>query len=281
MAGIASAPALLGALLLPGALLLSACGGEAGSGGPPHGEGPSSEGGGALLILAASDLVAALPEIARLFEVQTGTRAEFVLGSSGNLAAQIEHGAPADLYLSANRHFVDRLEDRGHLVPGARRDYAVGRLALVSAPGRPLPDDLAELAHPGYQVIALANPEHAPYGMAAREALESAGLWNELRPRLVYAENIAQATQFIRTGNADAGIVALGVILGDRDWPHRLVEAHRHGPLLQAAAVVRGSRREAAARAFLEFLVGPEGQAVLARYGFEPPSGSSKEAPDR
>lgn len=281
MAGIASAPALLGAFLLPPALFLSACGGEAGSGGPPQREAPPSEEGGALLVLAASDLVAALPELARLFEVRTGIRADLVLGSSGNLAAQIEQGAPADLYLSANSHFVDRLEGRGHLVPGTRRDYAMGRLALVSAPDRPLPDGLPDLARPGFQVIALANPEHAPYGTAAREALESAGIWDDLRPRLVYAENIAQATQFVRTGNADAGIVALGVILGDRDWPHRLVEAHRHDPLLQAAAVIRGTRREMAARAFLEFLVGPDGQAILARYGFEPPSGSSKEAPDR
>ncbi len=273
-------PILLFSLLsLVAAFLLAACGGESGAGGWGAGESSVREGEGTnlppdreprLLVLAASDLVHALPEIVEEFRTRTGMGVDLVLGSSGNLATQIENGAPADLYFSANRHFVDRLEGRGHLVPGTRRDYAVGRLALISSPGSAPPTGLAELAGPEFQVIALANPEHAPYGMAAREALQTQGLWDRLSSRLVYAENIAQATQFVRTGNADAGIVALGVILGERNWDHRLMPDHLHTPLLQAAAVIQGSRNEAAARRFLEFVLAKEGQAILARYGFEP-----------
>ena len=270
---------LFGLLSLLAAFLLAACGGESGAGGWGAGESSAREVEGTnlppdreprLLVLAASDLVHALPEIVEEFRARTGMGVDLVLGSSGNLAAQIENGAPADLYFSANRHFVDRLEGRGRLVPGTRRDYAVGRLALISSPGSAPPTGLAELAGPEFQVIALANPEHAPYGMAAREALQTQGLWDRLSSRLVYAENIAQATQFVRTGNADAGIVALGVILGERNWDHRLIPDHLHTPLLQAAAVIQGSRNEAAARRFLEFVLAKEGQAILARYGFEP-----------
>jgi molybdate transport system substrate-binding protein len=254
------------------AFLLTACGGEPAAGGEDR-EAPSPDGVPRLLVLAASDLVHALPEIVEAFHARTGLGVDLVLGSSGNLATQIENGAPADLYFSANQHFVDRLEGRGRLVPGTRRDYAVGRLALISTPGSAPPAGLAELAGPEFQVVALANPEHAPYGMAAREALQAQELWDRIASRLVYAENIAQTTQFVRTGNADAGIVALGVILGERNWEHRLIPAHLHAPLLQVAAVVQGSRNEAAARRFLDFVLAEEGQTILAGYGFEPATG--------
>jgi molybdate transport system substrate-binding protein len=270
---------LLGCLV---AVVLAACGGDSGAGGWGTGESsarkedradPPPDREPRLLVLAASDLVHALPEIVEEFQARTGTGVDLVLGSSGNLATQIENGAPADLYFSANRHFLDRLEGRGRLVPGTRRDYAVGRLALIAAPGTAPPAGLAELAGREFQVIALANPEHAPYGMAAREALQAQGLWDGLASRLVYAENIAQATQFVRTGNADAGIVALGVILGERNWDYRLIPDHLHAPLLQAAAVIQGSRHEVTARRLLEFVLAAEGQTILARYGFEPAMG--------
>lgn len=255
--------------------LLPGCRREPGAGNEGGGAGPSASE-TRLLVLAASDLLHALPEIVERFEDRTGTGVDLIFGSSGNLATQVEQGAPADLYLSASRRFVDRLEGRGHLVPGTRRNYAVGRLALVSAPGSPAPARLSELAGPDFQIITLANPEHAPYGMAAQEALRTQELWDRLAPRLVYTENVAQATQFVRTGNADAGLVALGVILGDRSWDHHVVSADLHAPLLQTAAVIQGNRHEAAARAFLDFVLADEGQAILARYGFDPPSAENE-----
>jgi molybdate transport system substrate-binding protein len=216
----------------------------------------------------------ALPEVARGFEAATGVASDLVLGSSGNLAAQVEQGAPADLYLSADRSFVDRLEVRGHLVPGTRRDYAVGPVTLLVADGRAVPGRLQELTHPAYQVIALANPEHAPHGRAAREAMERAGIWDPLAPRLVFAENVAQAAQFVRTGNADAGFVALGLLREEEGSRHLPLDPDLHGPLVQAGAVVRGSRDAVAAAAFLEWMTAPEGREILSRFGFLPPPGN-------
>jgi molybdate transport system substrate-binding protein len=224
-----------------------------------------------LLVLAASDLQGVLPEMVAEFEHTGGPAVDLVLGSSGNLAAQIENGAPADLFFSANQAFVDRLEDGGLLVPGTRRDYAIGRLALVAPPGVPPPARPGDLRSDRYGIIALANPEHAPYGAAAREALQAQGHWDAIASRAVLAENVAQAAQFVRTGNADAGIVAIGVVLGYQGWRHELVPGDLHSPLVQTAAVVRGSAREEEARAFLALVTSARGAEMLARYGFEPP----------
>lgn len=259
----AGLPACLAALLVA---ILVACGAEGDDAGPRVG--PEGD---RILVLAASVLIVAMPELVRLFEEREGGEVDVVLGSSGNLAAQIEAGAPADLYLSANRAFVDRLEAGGHLVEGSRRSYAAGRLALVVPPGRPVPDGLSALSGEGFAVVALANPEHAPYGQAAREALESIGIWGALEPRLVYAENVAQVAQFVRTGNADAGILALGVVRGERSWTTQVIPAELHRPLFQEGAVVRAGSSPEGARAFLDLILAEEGQRILARYGFEPP----------
>lgn len=228
---------------------------------------------GRILVLAASSLQFALPEIVAEFERRTGTGADMVFGSSGSLVAQIESGAPADLFLSADRGFVDRLEQRGLTVPGSIRPYATGRIALVVPPGQTLPAGLADLTSPAYAVIALANPETAPYGLAARQALESAGLWIALQPRLVYSENIAQAAQFVRTGNADAGLLALPVVLEVDGWAHRPIDPASHSPIVQAGAVIADGPRASAAAGLLELIASPAGAEILSRYGFGPPGG--------
>lgn len=248
-------------------LLLGACGPVEGarSGDPPgDAEAP-------LLVLAAADLQYALPAIVRLHERATGRRVAVVLGSTGNLAAQIENGAPGDVFLAANEAFLDRLEAAGRVRPGSRRVYAVGRLALTWAPGTSPPAGLADLARPEYREVAIAHPEHAPYGAAARQALVAVGAWDALRPRLVHGENVAQAFQFVRTGNARAGLVALGVALGVPGTPYHVVDDALHAPLRQAGAVLAGAPRAEEASAFLDLLASPEGLAVLARYGFEDP----------
>jgi molybdate transport system substrate-binding protein len=250
--------------LLGGAALAvaAACGGEGG------GQAAEAE---ALLVLAAADLQAAMPELVAHYEATTGRRAEVILGSTGNLTSQIEQGAPGDVFLAANESFIDRLAGRDLILPESRRVYAIGPLVLVSAAGVPLPASVADLADAGYGTIAIANPEHAPYGMAAREAMQSAGVWDAVRPRLVMGENIAQALQFVRTGNADAGIVALGLVVQLPDMAHRLVDPGLHAPLRQTGAVLRGSARPADAAAFLDLVTGERGQAILQSHGFEPP----------
>jgi molybdate transport system substrate-binding protein len=226
---------------------------------------------GVIRVLAASDLQVALPEVAAGFHARTGIAVELVFGSTGNLATQIENGAPADLFLAANESFVHRLDRGGHTDPASKRIYAVGRLAIAWPRGTPEPAGLASLSSPAYRTLAIANPEHAPYGAAAREALHEVGVWDTLARRLVLAENVAQVLQFVRSRNADAGIVALGVALGQPDVPHRVVDAHLHAPLLQAGVVLRRSERPAEAAALLDELARGEGQAILRRFGFDPP----------
>jgi molybdate transport system substrate-binding protein len=224
-----------------------------------------------LLVFAAADLQLALTELADRYTAGSGRRPDLVFGSTGNLAMQIENGAPADLFFAANQSFVERLAALGMVADGSRRVYAHGRLALVWRDGATQPHDLVALANPGYRAIAIANPEHAPYGVAAREALRAAGVWDQVRDRLVNGENIAHAYQFVRTGNADAGLVAVGLVLGPGSRPHLVVPETLHSPLRQEAAVMRASPRSEEAIRFLEYVLSAEGQEVLRRYGFEPP----------
>jgi molybdate transport system substrate-binding protein len=239
-------------------------GGENGAGG--------SESDPPLLVFAASDLRDAFESLIPRFEGETGIRIDLVLGSTGNLTSQIENGAPADLFLAANESFLDRLERGGLLEPGTRRVYARGRLALVWSDSSAPPEGLVEaLEWASTRTLALANPEHAPYGTAAREVLERLGIWMALTPRMVLGENVAQALQFVETGNADLGLVALSLVQEGRTRPHLLVADSLHRPLRQAAGVVRGSRAPEEARRLLDWILSPEGQTILRRYGFEAP----------
>jgi molybdate transport system substrate-binding protein len=259
------APGWIVAMIGLVALALMGCGG---------GDSGVAGGGEPLLILAASDLQAAFVEIEDRYTETTGQRLTIVYGSTGNLAAQIEHGAPADAFFAANERFMDRLSAAGAIEEETRRVYAIGRLALVWRAGMSTPAGGADLGRPEYTTIAIANPDHAPYGMAGREALEAAGIWERVVPRLVLGENVAQTYQFVRTGNADVGIVALGLVGTPDRVPHLVVPESEHAPLTQVAAVVRGSRRVAEARRFIDYVSGGEGQEILLRYGFDPAPGT-------
>lgn len=225
-----------------------------------------------LLVLAASDLQYALPELARRYQAETGDSVALVFGSTGNLAAQIDQGAPADLFFAANERFVDELAAKGGLDGDTRRMYAVGRIVIVAARETRVPlRSVAELARPELRHVAIANPEHAPYGMAAREAMMKAGAWDRVRPRLVLGENVMQALQFAKTGNADAAVVALSVALGDTAIRYVLIPDSLHAPLRQVAAVTRDSRVPEKARAFLDFVSSARGREAMRRFGFTTP----------
>lgn len=222
-----------------------------------------------LLVLAASDLQFALPEIVAQYERETGTRVTVSMGSTGNIAAQIQNGAPADLFFAADETFLANLEQRGLLVEGTRQLYAVGRIAVIPYLSSPLQaKSLEDLTRTELRTIAIANPEHAPYGMAAQQALQAAGLWERVQPKLVLGENVSQAFQFVQTGNADAGIVALSVTLGIAGTPYTLVDDSLHAPLRQSVAVIKTTKQEAAARAFLQYVSAPQGRAIMTKYGF-------------
>src|ERR1700675_972114 len=165
-----------------------------------------------LVVYAAADLDMAFREIKPLFEKATGARVTLVMGSTGNLAKQIEHGAPADVFFAANESFIDDLLKAGAVIPQTRALYAQGRLVLAtSATSSVAVRELADLLKPEVRRVAIANPAHAPYGRAAQEALESVGVWEKVKPKLVYGENIRHTLQFIETGAVEAGIVALSV----------------------------------------------------------------------
>jgi len=220
----------------------------------------------AITVYAASDLDMAFREIKPIFEKATGTRVTLVMGSTGNLAKQIEHGAPADVFFAANASFVDDLQ--GAVIPQTRALYAQGRIVLATpTKSTVVVRELADLLKPEVRRVAIANPAHAPYGRAAQEALESAGVWERLKPKLVYGENIRHTLQFVETGAVEAGIVALSVA-GVPDVRYVPIDPKLHKPLNQVAAVVKRSARPELGVAFIQFLNGPEGRPIMKRYGF-------------
>ena len=221
-----------------------------------------------LLVAAAADLAPAFAELGRSFEQETGIKVVFSFGSTGMLARQIEQGAPVDLFAAANVAYIEGLERQGLIIPETRALYARGRITLWTrgAGGLRLAR-IEDLTRPEIRRIAIANPEHAPYGMAAREALQTGGLWEILRPKLVFGENVRQALQYAASGNADVAIVALSLSLqSDGQWT--LIPEELHNPLDQALAVIRGARHEQAARRFAAYINSAPGRAVMQRYGF-------------
>jgi molybdate transport system substrate-binding protein len=223
-----------------------------------------------LAVAAAADLTPAFQEIGALFTQQTGIRVVFNFGSTGQLAQQIERGAPFDLYYAADKSFVENLNAKGLLIADTLAVYAQGRLALwTRADSSLVPQSIEDLAKPEYTRIAIANPEHAPYGQAAREALERAGIWADVEPRLVFGENVAQTLMLADTGNVDVAIVALSLSMqSDGRWTLIPADLHPEHPLIQMAAVVKGTAREAAARRFVAFVNSSDGHAVMKKYGF-------------
>jgi molybdate transport system substrate-binding protein len=227
-------------------------------------------------IAAASDLQAALPAVAAAFEQQTGERVAITFGSSGNFFTQIQNGAPFDLFLSADVDYPMRLARAGLVEPGSLYQYAVGRLVLWTRndSGIDVRGGLATLAAPGVRRIAIANPEHAPYGRAAVAALRHEGVYDRVAGKLVRGENISQAAQFVESGNADVGILALSIALSPAmksAGTYAEVPPSSYPPIEQAAAVLAGSARKKAAVQFLDFLKAPASVRVLAGYGFVRP----------
>ncbi|OLC15814.1 MAG: molybdate ABC transporter substrate-binding protein [Candidatus Rokubacteria bacterium 13_1_40CM_69_27] len=224
-----------------------------------------------LTVFAASDLAFAFNEIVPRFERTFGVKVTLVLGSTGNFARQIEQGAPADVFFAADESFVDHLVAGGILIGETRSLYAQGRLVLATArtAGQKL-TDLRQLLDARIRRVAIANPVHAPYGRAAREALITNGLWDAVHPKLVYGENIRQTLQYVQTGAVEAGIVALSIAdVPEIEWVP--IDPTLHRPLNQTVAVVRRSPRPELGVSFIQFVNGPEGRAIMKRYGFRLP----------
>ncbi len=233
-----------------------------------------------LLVAAAADLTPAFEELGQKFEQQTGKKITFTFGSTGNLTKQIENGAPFDLFAAANIEYIEQLERQELIVPGTKQLYARGRITIWTRADSPIQiRSLEDLARSDVKRIAIANPEHAPYGVAAREALQSAGIWQSVESKIAPAENVRQALQYAETGNADAAIVALSLsVQSSGRWA--LVPEDLHRPLDQALAIIKDSKHEQLARQFADFINSPEGRAVMRKYGFilpgEQPPGTAR-----
>lgn len=221
-----------------------------------------------LIVSAAADLTPAFQELGKRFEQETGAKVVFNFGSTGQLAQQIEQGAPVDLFAAANLSFVDELEKQNRIFSDTKILYAQGRITLWTRSDSQLkPERIEDLARPEFKKIAIANPEHAPYGMAAREALQAGHVWETVSPKLVFGENISQTLQFAESGNVDAAIVALSLsVQSNGRWV--LIPSEQHKPLNQALAVIKGTKHEAEARRFAAFINSAKGRAVMRKYGF-------------
>jgi len=212
-----------------------------------------------------------MEELGRRFQEETGTRVVFHFSSSAALAQQIAEGAPLDVFASADRRFVEELARGGQVREDTRAVYALGRLALWARADAPFPlRGLQDLLDPRVRRVALPNPRLAPYGRAGQEALQRAGLWSALQPKLVLGGDARLTFQYAVTGNADVALVPLSLALSEPGkWAP--VPEDLHAPIVHEMAVVAGTPREAQARAFVRFVLGPVGREVLARHGFALP----------
>ncbi|HEY2517651.1 MAG TPA: molybdate ABC transporter substrate-binding protein [Polyangiaceae bacterium] len=229
-----------------------------------------------LRVAAASDLAEAFPAVGAAFEKATGQKVTFSFNSTGLLAKQIEQGAPFEVFAAANVSFVDEAIGAGACAADSKAVYAQGRLDMwTKADARAVPGSLADLARPEFVHVAIANPDHAPYGKAAKEALVKSGVWPAIEKKVVFGENVQQTFQFAQSGNAEVALIAhsLALASGGHATP---VDPALHAPLNQAVVVCSGGARSAeerdrsgaAARKFVAFIGSNDGRAILRRYGF-------------
>jgi molybdate transport system substrate-binding protein len=220
-------------------------------------------------VAVAANFTAPAKEIAAAFTARTGQHANLSFGSSGQFYTQITHGAPYEVLLSADADRPRKAEQDGVGVPGTRFSYAIGRLVLWSAtPG--LVDDKGHvLATGGFNKLSIADPTAAPYGLAAIQTLNKMGLYSKVQARIVKGVSITQAYDFVRTGAADLGFVALSQVINEPGGSRWVVPTSYHAPIDQQAILLWTGDKNPAARSFMSFLKGPEARAIIKRYGYE------------
>lgn len=227
-----------------------------------------------LTVAVAANALPALQEIEALYEAKRPD-IDIVLssGSSGTLMRQVREGAPFDIFLSANDEYTRRLASEGFLLPDSVRLYAEGKLVVIKAEQRPEPIPLIEeLATEAFPVerLTIANPEHAPYGTAAREAFRNAGAWDRAEKFIVYGENVGQAFQYVSSGNADAGLVPLSLAIAN-GIAYREVTPGLYAPIVQSGGILAEREHVEFAREFMAFLSAPPAVSVFERYGYGVP----------
>lgn len=221
-----------------------------------------------LTIAAASNLTEAFAEIGPRFTSKTGIRVVFSFGATADLAKQIENGAPFDVFAAADTEHVEQLELKGLLTPETRALYARGRLVMWLPPGSNLRvERIQDITAKEFERIAIAKPDVAPYGRAAVESLRALGIWNEIEARVIYGQNVSQTKQYTATGNAEVAFIPLALVKPGAGSYLEVSEA-LHQPIDQALGIIKDSAKQAAARQFVDFLLGAEGQEILANKGY-------------
>jgi molybdate transport system substrate-binding protein len=232
---------------------------------PDGNQAPSQE----ITVAAAANLTDAFAELGKEFTARTGVRVTFSFGATADLARQIEHGAPFDVFAAADVEHVERLAGLGLVTPGTNKVYARGRLVLWIPPGSPLAlNSLEELTRPEVERVAVPKPDVAPYGRAAVEALRALNLWAQIEPKVIYGQNVSQAKQYAATGNAEVAFIPRALVKPNEGRSLE-VDERLHQPIDQAIAVLKDSRQHDAAQSFVAYVLGPEGQALLERYGYK------------
>jgi molybdate transport system substrate-binding protein len=223
---------------------------------------------GEVKVAVAANFTEAVKEIAALFEKATGDKVVFSFGSSGQLYAQITRNAPFEVFLSADQERPEKAEKEGYAVPGSRFTYATGRIVLFGIDKQTVHGE-ATLKDAKFAKLAICNPVTAPYGAASVEAMKALGVYDALKDRLVQGENISQAYQFVATGNAEVGFVALSQIARDPDKGSRwIVPSNLYKPIAQDAVLLKHGADNPAAKAFVAFLKGKEAHAVIEKFGY-------------
>ncbi len=231
-----------------------------------------------ITVAAAADLNYALTQLATRFEANSGTKVKISFGASGNLFSQIQNGAPFDLFFSADEDYPSKLATAGVADASSQRIYALGHLVLWvpnNSPFDPEKLQMEVLTQPAVTRVAIANPQHAPFGRAAIAALQHYGLKDKIAGKLVFGENISQAAQFVQSGNAQAGLIAMSLAKSPtmesagKFW---VLPSDSYPELKQAVVVISASKNKKAAQAFLDFVLSPEGTATLQKYGLTPPA---------
>ncbi|AJY46781.1 molybdate ABC transporter substrate-binding protein [Martelella endophytica] len=220
-------------------------------------------------VAVAANFTDAATDIAKAFEAETGDTVLLSFGSTGKLYTQIANGAPFTVFLAADQARAKKAVDEGFAVAGSEFTYAIGKLVLFSEDADLVDADGAVLKAPdGFSKIAIANPTAAPYGSAAVETMKSLGLYETLEPKIVQGDSISQTFQFVATGNAELGFVALSQVIGEDSGSKWVVPADLYSPIAQDAVLTNKGADDETSKAFLEFLKGDKAEAIIASYGY-------------
>lgn len=228
-----------------------------------------------IIVAAAANLTDAFTEVGEEFSTKTGVRVVFSYGATADLAKQIENGAPFDVFAAADTEHVDRLEQKGFLAPGTRALYARGRLVMWLSPSGTgstvKAQRIEDIVGKEFERIAIAKPDVAPYGRATVESLRSLGIWSQVEPKVIYAQNVSQARQYASTGNVEVAFIPLALMpAGSGTFIE--VDSTLHRPIDQSLGIIGSSSNQVAARQFVEFLLSNEGQEIMAKRGYRKPN---------